>query len=633
MIARACRVAVGLTLAWSVWLAVTGPELALSSSAAALLILGVSVWRADLGLIALVVLAPVGALAAPAPAHGAELFAWSFLSGWLLNLRRPLAPAGWTAAAVPALLLGACAVASWLGLTLAGAGGVPAARLPILVWRLVPADYLLFSTSATETVAVVTLVTGLAVFLAAAALVRSHVGVTSALTRGLVASLTLLAAATTVRVWTDWAASGYGSWLIDRYVNDLAASRFSVHIKDLNAAASLYTLGALTAATLAATTASRRWVWGAAAVLMLPALWVSGSRTALFGAAAAGMMALLANCTRGWSPTRTRLVTAVAAILFLTVVAVTLATSRGSINGVGSASSALTMRTQFAQTSARMFASAPLLGVGVGQYHGRSAEFMPAPLRSVYQNENAHNYFAQVFAELGAVGGGLLLWLAGSVLIGAASRSRAGGDAASGALFVGCAAYLLTCIAGHPLLVAEAAVPFWAAFGALAAQAPDLPGRRGRGILAAVCVILAVGLAASVRAYRSSEERPPVGLYAQEQASDGTAYSWTTRHVVVSGGRSAGFVRLVLRAPDRDTPRPFVAETWVGGRIVDRVEVPRDRWLVREIPIQGAVRTPSRRIDVWINQAWMPPGTPNAPDPPTYGVMAAELRWAGPGSR
>jgi len=36
---------------------------------------------------------------------------------------------------------------------------------------------------------------------------------------------------------------------------------------------------------------------------------------------------------------------------------------------------------------------------------------------------------------------------------------------------------------------------------------------------------------------------------------------------------------------------------------------------------------------VQINQAWMPRGTPNAPDPPTYGVMAAELRWAGPGSR
>jgi hypothetical protein len=39
-----------------------------------------------------------------------------------------------------------------------------------------------------------------------------------------------------------------------------------------------------------------------------------------------------------------------------------------------------------------------------------------------------------------------------------------------------CAAYLLTCVTGHPFLVVEAAVPFWASLGAGVALAS--PGEK-----------------------------------------------------------------------------------------------------------------------------------------------------------
>ncbi len=76
----------------------------------------------------------------------------------------------------------------------------------------------------------------------------------------------------------------------------------------------------------------------------------------------------------------------------------------------------MNLRSQFLLTSARMFASAPVFGVGVGRYFDRSAEFMTPELRELYGNENAHNYFAQQFAELGLVGGLLFVWLIAAVL-------------------------------------------------------------------------------------------------------------------------------------------------------------------------------------------------------------------------
>ena len=107
------------------------------------------------------VVAPAGALLAPEPARTAELIVWAFLSAWLLRVHRPLAPAGWPRAiVVPAALYAACAAASWTGIAIANAGGVPPLSLPGFLLTAIPQHYLVSSPAETETSTVLQLLAG-----------------------------------------------------------------------------------------------------------------------------------------------------------------------------------------------------------------------------------------------------------------------------------------------------------------------------------------------------------------------------------------------------------------------------------------------------------------------------------------
>ena len=176
---------------------------------------------------------------------------------------------------------------------------------------------------------------------------------------------------------------------------------------------------------------------------------------------------MLAAVRRHWQPTRRHLIAGTAVFLAAMLAAGVFVDPQSEVEG--SAGQSVNLRSQFLLTSARMFASAPVFGVGVGRYFSRSAEFMTPELRELYGNENAHNYFAQQFAELGLVGGLLFVWLVAAVLSrGWRAVLHSPDEIALHALFAGTAAYMLTCATGHPLLVPEAALPFWAAFGAVA---------------------------------------------------------------------------------------------------------------------------------------------------------------------
>jgi hypothetical protein len=233
---------------------------------------------------------------------------------------------------------------------------------------------------------------------------------------------------------------------------------------------------------------------------------------------------------------------------------------------------------------------------------------MPAALRELYGNENAHNYFAQQFAELGLVGGLLFLWLVAALVAAgwiAAREPPSDATPAVVGLCAGMSAYFLTCLTGHPLLVSEAAFPFWIACGAFVGGVDPTPRPRYRSgaLVAASCALLAVGVAWAALSYARVTDPPPEhGFHGIETAPDGAAFRWMTRHAVTYVPSGAGFLRLRARAPDMTLRQPLVVEMSIAGEVVDRREIPPGHWLTYDVPVTQPTSAPFRRIDLWANQ-------------------------------
>ncbi|MGE3578262.1 MAG: O-antigen ligase family protein, partial [Vicinamibacterales bacterium] len=571
------------------------------------------------GLLTVAALAPAGLLLAPAPASASEALAWSFLAGWLLALWRPLgatrgapprrepAVAG-APGSVPLRAIGLYAAAigvSWLGLVLADAGGIPVPQLPGYLLRAVSPDYLVFSSPEPETWSAIRALTGLALVAASLTLTSREPRLARWVALTLVAGSAVLGVATLGGVWSAWATEGgYGGWFLWRYVTGV---RYSLHLTDLNAAGSLFVLAGLTAAALAAG-GVRRGAATAAGVLMLPALLLSGSRSAVAGAVAAGALVLLRGPGRPAAAGQaSRLLLSAAAVVAVLLGGVVV-TSTLTSDPTGGAGASLGMRTEFAATSVRMLASAPVFGVGIGRYYPRSPEFMSAHLRSIYPYENAHNYLLQQFAELGVVGGGLFVLMLAVLLAGIWRSLRARPSPEVLALVAGVAAYLATCLTGHPLLVPEAAFPFWIALGAAAgasAAAVPMPAW-GVWVPRGVATLLAASLIVSAaRANRVFPQPPDRGFHDEQRTDAGVKYRWTTRHAVAWVQPDVGFLTIDVQAPALPgRARPFVVTLEADGVLVQTATVPPDRWTQVGVALPTRSATARRRIDLRVNQVW-----------------------------
>lgn len=653
MIGRALRLVAGGLLLWQ---AIAGAAIRTVPDApriAAGLVLLVTLWSPGAGLALLAALTPAAMLLAGAPVQAAELVAWTFLAAWLLRLWTPLARTARPGrVSTPAWLYATAVVTSWLGLTVRNAGGIDPAALPRFIGRAIGTDHLALTSAEPETATMLLALTGLALVFAAAAIVRDDARVARWTAIAFAGAMAVLSLVTVGAIVQQWRGYDYAGWFIARYARN---ERYTRHLLDLNAAGSQYALAALVALAFAAFDRARRWPWIACLVLMLPGMWLTGSRSAGLVSILAGG-ALLVIAKRGGlrlSGTQ-RLVAATAVIVLLAAGGVVLA--RGA-NTRDSAGRSMRFRVQFTQTSARMFASAPLLGVGVGHYHERSGDFMPTELRDVYGHENAHNYFAQQFAELGGIGGLAFLWLAvGAIAWAWPLLHRAGNDtgvetaasasarAAGIGLLAGSVGYLVTCVTGHPLLVPEAALPFWIVLGgAVGAAGPSaVPGRPHRGatppglqVLALAAGLVLAG--ATVRATIGARTQPPPerGFSGVERADDGRRMRWTSRHAVIAFPARPGFFRLVMRAADVPG-EPFEIQVEVDGQLVERRVVPEDRWLTLNVPVRPRARSkaPYSRVDLRVSRTWARThrdGRRNVTEP--VGVMVAEARLVPPGGQ
>ena len=601
--ARTLRCLIGAVLAWWVIVALVAPEVPPLTAGAAAVIAAATLWNPAAGLMLTAAMTPAAAFLAPPPMRVPELLAWAFLATWLLSVWRPISHGRLPrAVTILAALYAAALGASWLMLTVGSAPGISASALPQFLVHSIPPDHLIFSSPEPETWTLLQMMTGVAMLLVSMATIAPNTALVDKLGWTLIACVTVLAAATLVDVAMDWARMNYEGWFLLRYAR---GERFSLHMADLNAAGSLYVLGGIVAAAIAGARTKGRSFAIAALVVIAPAFWLTGSRAA-FVATLAGFL-ILAVVRQQKSPTRVQLVAATAALMLLVIAGAFTVDWQSDVQG--SAASSARMRSQFMQTSARMLASAPVFGVGIGRYFDRSAEFMPADLRAIYGNENAHNYFAQQFAELGVVGGTLFLWFVCALLMAGWRSARARpADAMLAGLLAAAGAYLLTSVTGHPLLVPEAAFPFWVAAGALTGvveHAEQRSSKTLRHVAVAVCALLGAGVVSQLVAYANRQDTPPEsGFHGQETSSEGDTFRWMTRHAVTYVPNESGFVRLRVRVPTLPKTRPMMIETAIAGEVVDRRELPADQWVSYDIPSRRPTAAPFRRVDLRVNQWW-----------------------------
>jgi hypothetical protein len=573
-------------------------------------------------------LAPAALLLAPDPARAAEAVAWAFLAGWLLRVDRPLAPAGMPRAiALPAGLYLACVVSSWLALTIADAGGIDSAALPRFLLTAIGIDHLWATSPEPETSGMLLAAAGMGVLFASLALTRAHDRLAARLATSLVVSATALAGAAAISVLRLWAGADYALWWLARYPT---IERVALHMPDVNAAGSVYAMALFAAAGAAIGDGRRRWLWTGLAALIAVGLVLAGSRTAMLVsvAVAGGMFAVTRG---GWRPRPYQVAAGLAGLVLLVTVGVFLARGGDEQNA---ASRALRQRAEFMETTARMLATSPALGVGVGRYHSRSGEFMPSDLRAIYGYENAHNYFAQQFAELGLIGGVLFGWLVLAALRSAWSAAARGW--AHAGLAGGVTAYAATCLAGHPLLVAEAALPFWpllgaAASGAVAASAPGRTPhlstpRATRLAVAAAVLLVAVPAGLAGVQYRGNRGTDR-GFYELERDDEGIAFRRTTRHAVTFIDAQPGFLTLTVRA-DEAGLRPFELVTEIDGREVDRRTVPSDRWETITLPVRPRPESDAttQRVDLRVSHTYARREGPGVRDTLPTGIKV-RIRW------
>jgi O-Antigen ligase len=244
----------------------------------------------------------------------------------------------------------------------------------------------------------------------------------------------------------------------------LATVRIGIHAADINAVGSLYALFVVPAFWSAFTDRWRVWWWAAFSSLVF-ALWWTGSRAAV----AAGCCGVLIVLVR----TRTirRRTVMVAVSLAAIVVALSVLTARRPL----SSADALRIRLEMTGIGVRIVAAHPAFGVGPGQFVAASRRFVEADLAFLFPRaaggENAHNNFVQVLAEFGLIGGSAFAAMIGlTVLMAWRAIGQAGPPPELVGLVGGLAAFLITCLFGHPLLTPQCLWLFFLVLGVVAGR-------------------------------------------------------------------------------------------------------------------------------------------------------------------
>lgn len=369
-----------------------------------------------------------------------------------------------------------------------------------------------------------------------------------------------------------YALGEYLSWL-----------RVNIHYPDLNAAGSVLVMCALVLVAFTRTSGRLAWLPVLALTVTLAALWLAGSRTAIATLVLTSVGGALLEWGIGWSRRGVIVASVVtlAAIAGAGVMIWQFPRERANVDP----GQALSIRAELFSRSARMVREHPVFGVGVGRYFSESVRY--ATPGAGFGHENAHNDLAQIASEFGLIGFAAFLWLLYEALAALARDGRAVVPLRFRAWWLtGISAYLLTGAAGHPLIVFDAAVPFWIVLGAAAglASAPVPAVRHAiAGTLAAVVLVtLPIRLA-----HERSELLDESPMLTWEAEGDmrfrdvGAADTLVLR-------RSVAALMLPLRLRHTGATKAQArVEIALDGEVVHRVVVTSDEWTTVRLGVSG----------------------------------------------
>jgi O-antigen ligase len=384
---------------------------------------------------------------------------------------------------------------------------------------------------------------------------------------------------------------------------DLAGRlRWNVHYDDVNAAGSYFALALLAGAGLAATSAGwRRAIWTVCTLMAATALWLTSSRIALLAAPAAVAAALILPLAIRSRRQAVQATLAVAGVCLALAVLSIFLPQRGIQK---SSLLAADIRLGLIETGLEMMRAHPTYGIGLGEFQQRSGEFSSPELIAKFPaavHENAHNNVVQIAAETGVAGGLAFVWTIGVAVLAVGWRATATRDRLLQFVFAALAAFVLTALAGHPLLIPEAAFGFWILAGAAGGAAfgdrvAEPRSRRRTVLVAAALLLVAITLPLRIRAAARGADLDHIGIGVSpwHVSPDGIRYREAVGHATLFVPSSA--YKFSVNPRTRDAIR---LEVSVDGRTANVLMLTPGGWtdiVVRARTTQGDARF--RRMDL-----------------------------------
>lgn len=466
---------------------------------------------------------------------------------------------------------------------------------------------------------------GIGAFAASIILTRRHPGLAA---RG-VRAFAMAAAATVVVTLLDMSRDGRLLEWLEAFPRFPTEARFSYVFSDLNAAGSYHLLSAFVAGGLAF--ATRRWArlaWLLVVVLSLAGLWLSGSRAAFLAAPAA--LLILGACVAVRS--RSRVVLLSTALIGLAVL-VSAAYAVSSETMRPDAKQAVEYRVKMGGAALRMVRAYPVFGVGIGRFHHLSYDYLDPEWRKQATRENAHNNFLQVFAELGAVGFGAFLWLV-VLVIGRPLRALGNGETRRllAGVATGLLAFVLTWLAGHPLLVREIAPVFWLLSGICVGMTPDRPTTTLRvdrsaalgwaAWIAAALIVASVPVRASIDMRQTDLSNAGMAFSNWHRDTDGTRFRWMANRAQLFVPGSARLVSFRFRSPNGAAAIKIIVE----GHLVARLVAEGSEWREATVVMPPADGAGFRPVELRANVTGPPANAPASTVPGDRRVVVGEPR-------